>query len=43
LNEFNRAQMDDVGPVEGDQEIKVLKELNEMQDLAVDQSTGERR
>jgi hypothetical protein len=35
--------MDDVGPVEGDQEIKVLKELNEMQDLAVDQSTGERR
>jgi flagellar basal body-associated protein FliL len=37
LNDFNRDQMDDVGPVGGDQEIKVLKELNEMQDLEGDQ------
>ena len=36
LNDFNRDQMDDVGPVGGDQEIKVLKELNEMQDLEGD-------
>jgi hypothetical protein len=35
--------MDDAGPVGGDQEIKVLKELNDMQDLEVDQITGERK
>jgi hypothetical protein len=33
LNEFNRSTLDDVGPFGGDQEIKVLKELNEMTDL----------
>jgi hypothetical protein len=33
LDEFNRSTLDDVSPVGGDQEIKVLKELNEMQDL----------
>jgi hypothetical protein len=36
LEQFNRENMDDVGPVGGDQEIKVLKELNEMTDLERD-------
>jgi hypothetical protein len=33
LDEFNQSTLDDVKPIGGDQEIKVLKELNEMQDL----------
>jgi hypothetical protein len=33
LDQFNRENLDDVGPVGRDQEIKVLKELNEMADL----------
>jgi hypothetical protein len=33
LDSLNRSTLDDVGPVGGDQEIKVLKEMNEMQDL----------
>jgi hypothetical protein len=32
LDQFNRENMDDVGPLGRDQEIKVLKEINEMQD-----------
>ena len=32
IDEFNRSTLDDVGPVGGDQEIKVLKELDEMQE-----------
>jgi hypothetical protein len=28
LNEFNRDQMDDVGPVGGEQRMKVLSEMN---------------
>jgi hypothetical protein len=33
LDSFNKKTLDDVGPVGGAQEIKVLKELNEMADL----------
>lgn len=34
LEEFNKSTLDDVGPVAGgDQEIKVLKEMNELQDF----------
>jgi hypothetical protein len=34
LQEFNASTLDDVGPVAGgDQEIKVLKEMNELQDF----------
>jgi hypothetical protein len=33
LNEFNRDQMDDVGPVGGDKGEKFLSEINEMADL----------
>jgi hypothetical protein len=34
LNEFNTSTLDDVGPVAGrDQELKVLKEMNDLQDL----------
>jgi hypothetical protein len=36
LDSLNKSTLDDVGPVGGDQEIKVLKELNEMQDLQGD-------
>ena len=36
LNEFNQSTLDPVGPLGGDQEIKVLKELNEMADLEGD-------
>ena len=42
LNEFNRDQMDDVGPLGGDKGEKFLKELNEMADLEGDQLTGKR-
>jgi hypothetical protein len=31
LNEFNRDQLDDVGPVGGDQAIAVLKDMNELE------------
>ena len=30
LNEFNRDLMDDVGPIGGDQGMKVLQEMNEL-------------
>ena len=33
LRDFNASTLDPVGPLGGDQEIKVLKEMNEMQDL----------
>jgi hypothetical protein len=34
LDRFNQSTLDEVGPVAGgDQEIKVLKELNELQDF----------
>jgi uncharacterized protein YfeS len=36
LDSFNKSTLDDVGPIGGDQEIKVLKELNEMADLEGD-------
>jgi hypothetical protein len=36
LDSLNRSTLDDVGPVGGDQEIKFLKELNEMADLERD-------
>jgi hypothetical protein len=36
LVDFNQSTLDPVGPLGGDQEIKVLKELNEMQDLERD-------
>jgi hypothetical protein len=36
LDSLNKSTLDDVGPVGGDQEIKVLKELNDMQDLERD-------
>ena len=38
LHEFNQSTLDDVGPVAGggDQEMKVLKEMNELQDFEND-------
>ena len=36
LSEFNRDQMDDVGPIGGDKGEKFLSELNEMADLEGD-------
>jgi hypothetical protein len=36
LSDFNQSTLDDVGTVGGDQEIKDLKELNEMADLERD-------
>ena len=36
LDQFNRENLDDVGPLGGDQGIKVLKEMNEMTDLEGD-------
>lgn len=30
LHEFNRAQMDDVGPLGGDQGMTVLKDINDL-------------
>jgi hypothetical protein len=33
LGSLNKSTLDDVGTVGGDQEIKVLKEFNEMADL----------
>ena len=36
LVDFNQSTLDPVGPFCGDQEIKVLKELNEVQDLEGD-------
>ena len=34
LQQFNASTLDDVGPVAGgDQEIKVLKEMNELQEF----------
>jgi hypothetical protein len=42
LDSLNKSTLDDVGPVGGEQKIKVLKELNEMQDLERDQVPGDR-
>ena len=36
LGSLNKSTLDDVGTVGGDQEIKVLKEFNEMADLERD-------
>jgi hypothetical protein len=36
LNEFNRDQLDDVGPLRGEKGERFLKELNEMADLEGD-------
>jgi hypothetical protein len=37
LDEFNQTTLDDVGPVAGgDQEMKVLKEMNELQNIEND-------
>ena len=36
LDQFNRENMDDVGPLRGEKGEKFLKELNEMQDLEGD-------
>jgi len=37
LQEQNQSTLDDVGPVAGgDQELKVLKEMNDVQDLEND-------
>jgi hypothetical protein len=33
LEEFNCSTLADVGPVGGDQKIKILSEMNEMQDF----------
>jgi hypothetical protein len=42
LDSLNKSSLDDVGPFAGDKGEKFLKELNEMQDLEGNQTTGDR-